>query len=172
LVNAVTEAALEASGEAAGRDNETSIETAAGQLLDEKARHARLSCARKVRQQETQWLTRYTSSCATAPVGPLYVSSECSEPYHGLLTTATSWSGRAPLTATVGSRASSPGHLLCLACPFCGNYPCDMLARLKTSLRTLDNHQIKPFIKARIYDRRVRMNRTGGSTTNGLLPVR
>jgi len=50
-VNAVTEAALEASGEAAGRDNETSIEIAAG-LLDEKARHARLSCARIVRQQE------------------------------------------------------------------------------------------------------------------------
>ena len=43
------------------RDNETSIEIAAGQLLDEKARHARLSCARIVRQQETQRLTRQHS---------------------------------------------------------------------------------------------------------------
>jgi len=71
-----------------------------------------------------------------------------------------------------GLKGFEPGSFALPGLSFCGNYPCDMLARLKTSLRTLDNHQIKPFIKARIYDRRVRMNRTGGSTTNGLLPVR
>jgi hypothetical protein len=52
LANAVTEAALEASSEAAGRDNQTSIEIAAGQLADEKAGYARLCCARIVRSRK------------------------------------------------------------------------------------------------------------------------
>lgn len=200
-MNAVTEAALEASSEAAGRDNETSIEIAASQLFDEKARHARLACpgrpaagnrtagrgsiasratestkcARRMRcaseteREQAAIETRGTAgsddfeALLVVPVeqtrarqrrSVLYMSaSDAWEPYHGTLTTATSWSARTPLTATAGVKGFEPGSFALPGLSFCGNYPCEMLARLKTSLRTLENDQIKPLIKARIHDR-------------------
>lgn len=201
MVNAVTEAALEASSEAAGRDNETSIEMAASQLFDEKARHARLACARVVRQQETERLTRQHSlpsdrveqvreanamrfgnregtgghrnsrdgrlrrfrgaarragradSCATAPVGPLYVSFRRFGTVPRDADNSDELVRENASQATAGVKGFEPGSFALPGLSFCGTYPCEMLARLKTSLRTLENDQIKPLIKARIHDR-------------------
>jgi hypothetical protein len=60
LVTAATQAALERAARLPGETtSETSMPIATGnQLLDEKARHAGLSWARIVQQQETQRLTR------------------------------------------------------------------------------------------------------------------
>jgi hypothetical protein len=57
--------------------------------------------------------------------GPLYVSSNASEPYRWTLTTAASWSGRTPLAARL--KGFEPRHLLCLACRSAANYPATCL---------------------------------------------
>ena len=51
----------------------------------------------------------------------------------------------------VGLKGLEPESFARPGLSFCGNYPGDMLARLKTSL--LENDPIKPLIKARIHDR-------------------
>jgi len=46
-----------------------------------------------------------------------------------------------------GLKGFEPGSFALPGLSFCGNYPGDMLVRLKTSLRTLENDQIKPLSK-------------------------
>lgn len=204
LVTAATQAALERAARLPGETtSETSMPIATGnQLLDEKARHAGLSCARIVQQQETQRLTRPHSlpdrrdlmapAARRAMCGPRATgSNKCArrmrwasetkteqgaietrgtagfDDFEALLVVPVQQlvrdrAGRSFIwqlqrLGTVPLDADNSGELVrqnashgaaqglraaSFALPglsFCSKLPCDMLARLKTSLRTLED---------------------------------